>query len=82
MSKYCIFLHPRYIFKQGIHMKSLITTLLILLSLTTNADIASDIENAILDNLEHTQNEDFNAVMGDIHSQSPAYLQTQQMLYH
>ena len=61
-------------------MKSLITTLLILLSLTTNADIASDIENAILDNLEHTQNEDFNAVMGDIHSQSPAYLQTQQML--
>ncbi|EAW30192.1 hypothetical protein GP2143_01575 [marine gamma proteobacterium HTCC2143] len=61
-------------------MKSLISTLIILLSTAAYADTASDIEKAILDNLEHTQNEDSAAVMGDMHSQSPAYLPTQQML--
>ena len=61
-------------------MKALIYTLLILASTVTYADTSLDIKKAILANFEHTQNEDAAAVMGDIHSQSPAYLATQQML--
>jgi len=61
-------------------MKFLLSALLLLLSTSVVADTASDIEKAILDNLEHTQEEDMDAVMGDLHSQSPAYLQTQQFL--
>ena len=53
---------------------------LFLVSSLGYADTASDIEEAILGNLKHTQNEDVAAVMGDMHSQSPAYLPTQQML--
>jgi hypothetical protein len=53
---------------------------LFLVSSLVYADTASDIEEAILGNLKHTQNEDVAAVMGDMHSQSPAYLPTQQML--
>lgn len=61
-------------------MKSLISAVLILLSVNTYADTASDLKNAVLDNFKHTKNENFDAVMGDIHTQSPAYLQTQQIL--
>ena len=61
-------------------MKILLSTLLLLLSTAAYADTASDIHKIILANLEHTQNEDSAAAMGDVHSQSPAYLPTQQML--
>lgn len=60
-------------------MKILLTIILLASSLS-HADTASDIEQAIMKNLMNTQNEDASAVMGDIHSQSPAYLQTQQVL--
>jgi tRNA U34 5-carboxymethylaminomethyl modifying GTPase MnmE/TrmE len=59
-------------------MKLLISSLLLLLSTAAYADTASDIEKAILDNFEHMQNEDADAVMEDMHSQ--ACQQTQQML--
>lgn len=55
-------------------------SILLLLSTAAYADTSSEIEDAILDNLEHTQNEDVGAVMEDMHSQSPAYQPTQQML--
>lgn len=58
----------------------LLLSVFLLLSTAAYADTASDIEAAILDNLQHTQNEDVAATLGDIHSQSPAYLPTQQML--
>ena len=69
----------RYIYKQGTHMKLLISTIF-LLSTTAFANTSSNIEQVILDNLKHTQTEDSAAAMGDLHSQSPAYLATQQML--
>ena len=65
---------------KGSEMKLLISSVILLLSTAVYADTASDIEKAVLDNLEHTQNEDIEAVMGDMHSQSPSYLPTQQLL--
>jgi len=61
-------------------MKLLTTALLVALSVGAYADTATDVKSVILENFEHTKNEDFEAVMGDVHSQSPAYLQTQQIL--
>ncbi len=60
-------------------MKAILTILLLLAPLAY-ADTATDIEQAILNNLAHTQNEDIAATMSDIHTQSPAYLATQQTL--
>lgn len=66
--------------QQGINMKASISIILLFLSTMTFADTSSDIEKVILDNLKYTQNENVDAVMGDMHSQSPAYLSTQQVL--
>ena len=60
-------------------MKFILSALL-LLSTTAFADTSSDIEKVVLENLEHTQDENMDAVMADLHSQSPAYPQTQQVL--
>ena len=67
------------ILTQGTYMKLLLPVLL-LLSTAVFADTSSDIEKAIRGNLEHTENEDVDAVMRDLHSLSPAYSQTQQVL--
>lgn len=53
---------------------------LLLLSSVAHADTASSIKKAITNNIQHTFNEDEAAVMGDMHSQSPAYASTQNML--
>ena len=52
---------------------------LLLLSSVAHADTASSIKKAITNNIQHTFNEDEAAVMGDMHSQSPAYASTQHM---
>ena len=46
---------------KGSEMKLLISSVILLLSTAVYADTASDIEKAVLDNLEHTQNEDIEA---------------------
>ncbi len=61
-------------------MKLLISFVFLSIFSSAYADTASDIEKIILENLTHTQNEDESAVIGDMHTQSPAYLATQQML--
>lgn len=61
-------------------MKIWATIILMSVCSMSVADTSSDVKKAIMANFKHTQAEDVAAVMGDMHSQSPAYLPTKQML--
>ncbi|TDO98961.1 hypothetical protein [Marinomonas balearica] len=61
-------------------MKLSISMILILFSVATYADTASEINAAIVANFKHTQSEDAAAALNDLHSESPAYLSTKQAL--
>jgi len=52
----------------------------LLLSFSAFSDVASDVERAILDNLKNVQSENMEGTLATMHSQSPSYLPTQQML--
>ena len=58
----------------------IIAIILLFISPLAYADTASDIEKAVKENIKHTQNEDVDAVMKSLHSQSPSYLPSQQMI--
>lgn len=60
-------------------MKKFILSLLMVSSFAC-ADTPTEIKEVIVENLAHTQNEDIAAAMANIHSQSPLYLSTQQVL--
>ena len=53
---------------------------LLLLSIASNADTASDIKQVVLDNLKYIQAEDIENSMATMHSQSPSYMATEEML--
>ena len=53
---------------------------LLLLSIASNADTASDIKQVVLDKLKYIQAEDIENSMATMHSQSPSYMATEEML--
>ena len=57
-------------------MKKLIIIMSVLLSTNALADPASEIKQAIENNLKHTQQEDIEKVIDSMHSKSPGYLAT------
>ena len=60
-------------------IQSLILFLLFnIFSVSASADTASDIKLLITNNLKYSQEENLTAFMSTLHSQSPAYLPTQQ----
>lgn len=52
----------------------------LLFALPALADTESEVKASILQNLKHTEQEDVAGVMRTVHSQSPSYLATRQML--
>lgn len=53
---------------------------LALIGMPALADTAADINAVIQQNLTHTQNEDLDAMMSTVHSQSPSYMPTRQAI--
>ncbi|NVK37288.1 MAG: nuclear transport factor 2 family protein [Gammaproteobacteria bacterium] len=61
-------------------MKAIIFSLLCFTSLFSHADLSDDIEGVIYNNLKFTMDENIPGVMSTIHSQSPAFLASQNMM--
>lgn len=61
-------------------ISKLVLVPMLLLAFSSSADVASDIKQVISDNLKYVQSENLEGAMATMHSQSPSYLPTQQML--
>ena len=53
---------------------------LLLLSMASYSDTASDIKSVVLNNLKYVQAENIEQAMSTMHSQSPSYFATEEML--